>query len=164
MYETPDDLRRLQALIDESFAAAGDHLRSIFTEERRLDALQLSERLQGVNVLALATVTAAGEPRVGPVDGLFFRGEWYFGSSPESARFRHLRARPAVSAAHTRGEEMAVVVHGTAHELDKEAPEHRAFRDYLFEVYPDWDLWSAGAAYARIEAARMFTFGGAGGT
>ena len=160
MHETVEDLRALQALLDQSYEGAGEHLRSIFTPERRIPAADLPGLLRGVQVLALATVTARGEPRVAPVDGLFFRGRFHFGSAHSSARFRHLRARPAVSATHLRGEELAVVVHGRAHELDPRAPEHAAFRAYLNETYPGWDDadWTAGAPYARIDPAAMFTF------
>jgi uncharacterized pyridoxamine 5'-phosphate oxidase family protein len=160
VHETDDDLRELQALLDRSHANAGPHLRGIFTDDRRIPAAELPALLPGVQVLALATVTARGEPRVAPVDGLFFRARWYFGSGDDSARFRHIRARPAVSATHMRGEQLAVVVHGRAHELDPRAPEHAAFRAYLNETYPGWDEadWTAGAPYARIEPAAMFTF------
>lgn len=159
MHETEEDLRELQRLLDDSYAGAGEHLRRIFTEERRLSASQLSEMLHGVQVLSLATITAASEPRVAPVDGLFFRGRFWFGSSPTSARFRNIRARPQVSAAVTRGEELAVIVHGRAHEVDFGAPETQAFRDYCLEVYgEDWSGWGRGAAYARIEPAKMFSY------
>ncbi len=156
MHETPEDLTALQLLLDASHAAAGAHLRSIFHEERRIPAAELPALLPGVQVLNLATVTAAGEPRVAPVDGLFYRGSFWFGSAHDSARFRHLRRNPAVSAAHTRGEELAVIVHGTAHETD--VTDH-PFREYCLEVYgPSWEQWGAPAAYARIEARKMFTF------
>lgn len=159
MHETKEDLRELELLLDESLANAGDHLRSIFTEERRIGAEDLVSLLRGVQVLNLATVTASCEPRVAPVDGLFFRGHFYFGSSPDSVRFRHLGARPEVSAAHTRGEELAVVVHGLARRIDTETGPDRGFRGYAIEVYgPEWENWGAGAAYARIDAAKMFTY------
>jgi uncharacterized pyridoxamine 5'-phosphate oxidase family protein len=156
LYETEDDLQGLQRLLDESYARAGDHLRSVFTEERRIPAAELPDQLRGVQVLHLATVTASCEPRLAPVDGLFFRGRFWFGSSHRSARFRHIRARPQVSAAVTRGEEFAVIVHGSAHEVDTAIPETRPFRDYCIEVYGE-DL-SGSAPYARIEPATMFTF------
>ncbi len=157
MHETPEDLLELQRLLDESHASAGSHLRSIFTEERRLSATQLSEELPGVRVLSVATVTAGCEPIVAPVDGLFFRGRFHFGSSRDSVRVRHLRSRPQVSASHARGEELAVVVHGTARLIDAESSDQRGFRDYLIEVYgPGWEEWASGAAYAVIEARRMF--------
>ena len=94
MHETDEDLRGLQDLVDHSHAGAGEHLRAIFDDDRRIPAAELPALLAGVQVLALATVTARGEPRVAPVDGLFFRGRWHFGSSDRSARFRHIRARP----------------------------------------------------------------------
>jgi uncharacterized pyridoxamine 5'-phosphate oxidase family protein len=158
MHETDEDLAALQRLLDTSREAAGAHLRSIFDEEHRLDGAELAGLLTRVQVLNLATVTARCEPRVAPVDGLFYRGRWHFGSSPESARFRHLRHRPAVSASHVRGEELAVIVHGRATRIDLSAPEHEGFRSYLREVYGgSWDDWGAGAPYAVIEADRMYT-------
>lgn len=158
MHETADDLRALQQLLDDSRARAGTHLASIFTPELALSAEALAELMTGVRVLALATVTARSEPRVGPVDGLFYRGHWWFGSSPDSVRFAHIRRRPQVSAAHTEGEELAVVVHGVAHEVDVTAPERDGFRRYLVEVYGgDWEDWGAGAPYAWIEPTRMWT-------
>jgi uncharacterized pyridoxamine 5'-phosphate oxidase family protein len=161
-HETPEDIAELQRLLDESHAAAGPHLRNIFSDERRVSAADLPARLPGVQVLALATVTAKGEPRVAPVDGHFYRGKFHFGSSSRSMRFRHIRARPAVSATVTHGEEFAVVVHGTAVEFDIEQPENKPFRDYMIEVYgPEWETWyNENPPYARIEPAKMFTFGG----
>jgi hypothetical protein len=160
-HETEDDLRELQRLLDDSHAAAGDHLKRIFSDERRVSAADLPGHLTGVQVLALATVTAKGEPRVAPVDGLFYRGEFWFGSSPDSLRFRNIRERPAVSATITHGEEFAVVVHGRAVELTLDDPEASGFRDYIAEVKDeDFATWAAGHPYARIEASKMFTFGG----
>ena len=163
MHETPEDLQRLQRLLDESHAGGGSHLRSIFTDDRRLTAEELSERLTGVRVLNLATVTARCEPRVAPVDGHFYRGHFHFGSSPESVRFRHIRARPQVSATHTEGERLAVVVHGRAEVVDLGSAEEAGFRAYLIEVYgPDWESWGSSSPYARIDAERMYTFHFAG--
>src|SRR3954451_5855850 len=114
MHETQADLVALQELLDRSYASAGPHLLRIHTPERRLGAAQIAERLTGMRLLALATVTADGRPVVGPVDGILYRGAFHFGSSPDSARARHIRARPHVSATHLPGEELAVTVHGPA--------------------------------------------------
>src|ERR1700730_838647 len=132
MHETPTDLASLQDLLDRSAAAAGAHLRSIITEERRLSAHDVCSRLTGMSLLALATVTSDGRPMVGPVDGIFYRGAFHFGSSPDSVRFRHIRRRPYVSATHLPGEELAVTVHGRAVPVEvKSGP----FRESLLEVY-----------------------------
>ena len=90
MHETPEDLAALQALLDRSYESAGQHLKRIITPERRLTAEQLAERLTGMSLLALATATADGRPIVGPVDGVFYRGAFHFGSAADSVRFRHI--------------------------------------------------------------------------
>ncbi len=160
MYETDDDLRSLQEVLDTSYARAGSHLRSIWGEETRLGAAELNAELQGVQVLDLATVTPRGEPRVAPVDGLFFRGHLWFGSADSSQRFRNIRANPAVSAAITRGlETFLVIVHGRAIETDPRGPEAGGFAAYPREVYDfDWDAWHSDAPYARIEARTLLAF------
>ncbi|TCO56990.1 pyridoxamine 5'-phosphate oxidase family protein [Actinocrispum wychmicini] len=160
MYETHHDLEELQRLLDESYAGAGTHLRSITTPERRLDAAGVVSHTKGVRVLHLATVTARAEPRVSPVDSLFYRGHFYFGSSPESMKFRHIRQRPQVSGTVTAGEELAITVHGVAVQIDTAAPDQRGLRDYIVETYGAawWDEWGAGAPYARIDPTKMFTY------
>src|SRR6187200_1817787 len=131
MHETPADIARLQELIDRSYAAAGAHLLRIHSPERRLSAEQLAQRLQGMCLLALATVTGDGRPIVGPVDGIFYRGAFHFGSAPDSVRFRHIRARPQVSATHLPGEELAVTVHGRAVPVDVQDERNDGFRRAL---------------------------------
>ncbi len=160
MHETAADLAALQALLDRSYAASGQHLRRIITPERRLTAEQVAERLTGMCLLALATATADGRPIVGPVDGIFFGGAFHFGSAPDSVRFRHIDARPHVSATHLPGEKLAVTVHGRAVPVDIRSRAGAGFRQALLEVYgPDReDFIDSGPRYARIEADRMFTF------
>jgi Pyridoxamine 5'-phosphate oxidase len=161
MHETAEDLAALQELLDRSYAGAGRHLLAIHTPERRLTAEQVCERLQGMVLLALATVSSAGRPVVGPVDGILFRGALHFGSAPDSLRFRHIAARPWVSATHLPGEELAVTVHGRAQRVDTSAG---PFRQALLDLYTprygeDWAAFlDGGPVYARIDAERMFTY------
>lgn len=160
MYETEEDLRTLQDLLDSSYARAGDHLRSIWGEDSVLDAEAVSAELRGVEVLDLGTVNPRGEPRVAPVDGLFFRGHFWFGSAENSVRFRNIRRNPAVSGAITRGlETFLVIVHGQAVETDPRGPDADGFADYPREVYDfDWDAELPTAPYARIDAHTMLAF------
>jgi nitroimidazol reductase NimA-like FMN-containing flavoprotein (pyridoxamine 5'-phosphate oxidase superfamily) len=163
VHETAADLEALQGLLDESNAASGEHLRRIITPERRLDAAALAARLAGVRLLALATATADGRPIVGPVDGVFYRGAFWFGSAPDSVRFRHIRVRPDVSATHIEGEPFAVTVHGRAHIFDLRDPDAAGFRDALIEVYTPrygeaWIEFAEKHPFARIDARRMYTF------
>jgi uncharacterized pyridoxamine 5'-phosphate oxidase family protein len=165
MHETTDDVLWLQSLLDRSYQAAGEHLRSITTPPRRIPAAELPAILPGVQIIDLATVTQKGKPRVGPVDGLFFRARWYFSSAKTSLRYRNLEHSQNVSAAHTRGEEISIVVHGNALVFDLNHPDHAAFRDYASEVYVPLygDSWQKFAAspdifYARVDPELMFTF------
>jgi nitroimidazol reductase NimA-like FMN-containing flavoprotein (pyridoxamine 5'-phosphate oxidase superfamily) len=164
MQESPADIAALQELLDRSYDAAGPHLLRIHTPERRLSAEQVADRLTGMVLLALATVTADGRPIVGPVDGIFYRGALHFGSSPDSMRFRHIRQRPQVSATHLPGEELAVTVHGRAVPVDVRSDEHAGFRQALLDIYvprygPEWEEFlDSGPVYARIDADRMFTY------
>ena len=164
MHESRADIEALQQVLDKSYAGAGAHLLSIHTPERRLAADQVAERLSGMCLLALATATADGRPLVGPVDGVFYRGAFHFGSSPDSVRVRHIRSRPHVSATHLPGEELAVTVHGLAVPVDVRAAANAGFRQALLEVYvprygEEWEQFlDSGPVYARIDAERMFAF------
>ena len=165
MHETPADIEALQALLDRSYEAAGEHLLRIHTPERRLTAEQVAERLQGMVLLSLATVSSDCRPIVGPVDGVFYRGSFHFGSAPDSVRFRHIAKRPQVSATHLPAEELSVTVHGRAVPIDISDLENAGFRQTLLDIYAprygdDWetDFLDTGPVYARIEADRMFTF------
>ena len=164
MHETADDLAHLQALLDRSYESAGRHLRDVITRERRLSAADLADRLQGMCLLVLATVTRDGRPMAGPVDGIFYRGAWYFGSAPDSRRMTHIQHNAAVSATHLPSEEFSVTVHGRATVIDMHAREQSGFRQALLDIYvprygPDWETFlDSGPVYARIDAERIFTF------
>jgi nitroimidazol reductase NimA-like FMN-containing flavoprotein (pyridoxamine 5'-phosphate oxidase superfamily) len=162
MHENSDDIATLQDLLDRSYAAAGTHLRGIHSPHRRLSAADLVARLEGMRLLVLATVSKAGRPVTGPVDGVFHHGSFYFGTSPDAIRWRHLRHNPSVSATHLPSEDWAVIVHGVAVPVDTSRAHPDGLRATLLEVYtprygPQWeDFLDSGPVYARIEAQRMF--------
>jgi Pyridoxamine 5'-phosphate oxidase len=164
VHESPAEIAAVQELLDGSYAAAGPQLLRIHTPERRAGAEEVVARLTGMCLLVLTTVTADGRPIGGPVDGIFYRGSFHFGSSADSVRFRHIRARPYVTATHLPAEEFAVTVHGRAVPIDVAAPESSGFRQTLLDVYvprygTEWEEFlDSGPVYARIEAERMFAF------
>jgi hypothetical protein len=167
MLETPDELAALQRLLDDSAASGGPHLSDIISPERRLSAEQLCETLTGMRLLTVATVTADGRPLTGAVDGYFLHGCWYFSTSPDSVRMRHLRARPAISATHLPGEWLQVSVHGRAELFEFSdptygAPLKQAMLDHYLPIQgPSFEEWinsNEGASGARIVAEKMFTF------
>jgi len=165
MLETADDIGRLQELLDRSAAGAGPALRGIITDERRLSAAGVCRLLQGLRLLVVATVTDDGRPLAGPVDGFFLHGSFCFSSGRDSVRMRHLAARPAVSATHVPGQELAVTVHGRAELFDLNGPEGAELRQAMLDHYlplqgPAFETWldQVDAIGARIIAQKMFTF------
>jgi len=165
MLETPDEMHHMQELLDRSAAASGPHLRSIITDDRRLSADQVCQRLPGMCLLAPATVTADRRPLVGPVDGYLIHGSFHFSSGRNSVRMRHLAARPSVSAIHLPGDELAVTVHGRAELFALSDPAHRDLRRAMLDEYrpkqgPAFETWLDGEdpVGARIVAEKMFTF------
>jgi len=115
MHETPEDMERLQALLDRSIERAGAFLRSSFEmPEHSFSAEQLVRYLQGNQTVAFATVTAKEEPRIAPIGSLFFRGRFYIPTVATAARTRMVSARPAVSLTHFIGNDVAIIAHGNA--------------------------------------------------
>ena len=115
--ETPKEILALQRLLDASHAVSTPHLQSIVREGRVLSAQDVVTLLTGMKVIALATVTAAGHPRVSALDGHFLHGKWTFGTSGTSAKAKHMQRRPAVSIAHIDNEQLAVFSQGEVEQM-----------------------------------------------
>lgn len=159
MKETPEDLEKLQSLLDESIERAGDFLRAAFQmPELSLAADGLADALHGSLTVALATTTAKGEPRVAPTNAFFYRGRFHVPTVANSARARHVRKRPAVSLTYYRGNELAVIAHGRAELLSPEHPDFGEL-DALEREHSGVSVleWGEGV-YLRIEAEVMHTF------
>ena len=133
MLETPDELDRLQDLLDHSMAHGGPHLRDIVGPERRLNARQLVTRLTGMRLLARRPPTMACS--TAPVDGYFLHGTFWFSLGTEAVRTRHLTARPHVSATHLPSESLAVTMHGAAQRFDLRGPECANLRQAMLDHY-----------------------------
>lgn len=151
MNETPAELETLQNLLDRSAGDTRRHLTDIIGPQRRLSAQQLSRDLFGILVLNVATVTAAGEPRLSAVDGQFLHGHWYFSTATGSYKARHLATRPAVSVAYTPRDGYGVWAHGTAAALD--GAERERIDSYLSEVYGQpMEEMAEGIEFFRVDA------------
>lgn len=157
MHESPEDIQRLQDVLDASYARAGGHLTGIHTAQARLRADDLVGRLGGMNVFVVATTTRDGRPRTGPVDTFLYRGELRFGTAATAVRARHLARSPAVSATHVRGEALVVTAHGGARTLDMDGADED-FADFLGSHYgrATYDGFLKGSPYYGIEAEWLF--------
>ncbi|ANY06164.1 pyridoxamine 5'-phosphate oxidase family protein [Pseudonocardia sp. HH130630-07] len=165
MFETPDEMRSLQVLLDTSLAGSGSHLRSIVRPgESTLGAEQVVRVCRGMCTLAVATVTQRGEPRISGVDGHLLHGRWIVGTHRRAAKARHLAARPGISATFLRGEELGVFTHGHAVALNPEGagsdPAWPAVRAHLvdhYEAHGDDPFWDESIWY-RIDPTWMVAY------
>jgi uncharacterized pyridoxamine 5'-phosphate oxidase family protein len=159
MYETDDDVRRLQELLDRTLTRANPHLTSIVSPERRLSARQVVNYLHGTKHVAFATVNERGEPRVAPLDGVFVRGCFTVSTGGQAARLRHLRANPACSAVHMDGDRVGIVVHGGARILEQ-ADEGVEDLDRVWtEIYGSSPFsWGEGVVYMVVEPTSMWAY------
>jgi hypothetical protein len=152
MYETDEEHQTLQALLDTSLPRSSDHLRSIVKPgERTLTARQLTSVLTGMCTLSAATVTAKGAPRISAVDGHFLHGRWVFSTSGTAVKARHLRARPDLSVAHIRGDDLGVFTHGTAQFIEPDQPDWKPIDEHLTNHYGSspW-TWEDEIVYLRV--------------
>jgi hypothetical protein len=111
--ESAAELEWLDDVLRRSIDSAGPYLRSSFQmPEHSLAGAQLVRRLDGIAWVALATVTAKGQPRVAPIGALFRHGRFCAPILTKAARARHLRRNPAASLSLYEGSDFAVIVHG----------------------------------------------------
>ncbi len=115
MYETPDDIQQLQDLLERSIKQAGAFLRQSFEmPDHSLSARQLVHFWQGIQTIALATVTKKGVPRVAPIGAFLLRGHFCIPTVMTAARTKHILHYPVVSFTLYQGNDFAVISHGTA--------------------------------------------------
>jgi hypothetical protein len=159
MYETADDLEQLDDRLQASIERAGPFLRSSFQmPEHSLNAQKLTRAVPGVLQVALATVTAKGEPRVAPIGAFLYRGAFHIPTTMQAARVRHLRRRPAISLTLYDGIDFAVIAHGQAVILGEDAPEFETLieiqRGGQGETVRDW----GEGAFIRVDAETIYTY------
>ena len=159
MLESETDVCELQALLDRTLARANQHLLNIVKPERRLNARQVVQYLQGTKHVAFGTVNERGEPRVAPLDGVFIRGRFTVSTGGGAARLRHLRANPACSAAHMDGDTVGIVVHGRATIFGRGEPGVEEIEPVWSQIY-GWSPfeWGEGVVLMRIEPSSMWAY------
>jgi hypothetical protein len=158
--ETPQDLDWLQGMLNSSIERAGPFLRESFEmPDRSMTAGELVNRLDGEVNIAMASVTAGGEPRVAPIGAIFVRGRFHVPTVRGAARVRQLERNPAISLTYYEGIDVAVIVHGSAFFLpdtDTGYPEVEGlFRGLTGSMISDW---GADPLFIVVEPDRIFTF------
>jgi nitroimidazol reductase NimA-like FMN-containing flavoprotein (pyridoxamine 5'-phosphate oxidase superfamily) len=162
MRETPDELERLQTLLDDSIERASPFLRSSFEmPEHSLSAAQLVAHLRGALTVALGTVTTRGAPRVAPIAAFFEHACFYVPTVAEAARARHLARRPGASLTYFEGTDLAVIAHGQAAIVDADDPDFAAL-DAIQVEHGNQSVreWQGHGVYLRVQPATLFTYAG----
>ncbi|MEV0291757.1 pyridoxamine 5'-phosphate oxidase family protein [Kribbella sp. NPDC050820] len=160
MKETAAEISELQELLDAAYQRSTEHLRSIITGSRQLDAEALVRVLTGMCTLNVATVTARGEPRISAVDGHFLHARWVFSTAGSAAKARHLRARPAASISYVDGERIGVFSHGDVEFLTPEHPDFAEIEAHLTKFYGSSpSSWGPDIVYCRLQPSWMVGYG-----
>jgi uncharacterized pyridoxamine 5'-phosphate oxidase family protein len=159
MFETEDEVRELQDLMDRTLGRANPHLVNIVKPERRLSARQVVTYLQGTRHVAFGTVNERGEPRVAPLDGVFIHGRFTLSTGGAAARLRHLRANSACSAAHMDGDVVGIVVNGHATLIGQGDDGVEEIEPVWSEIY-GWSPfeWGEGVTFMRVEPTSMWAY------
>ena len=115
MRETAAELAELQALIDRSHAGAKPHMAGIIHPGKySLTAAQVVRLFDGMKTIAVAAPAPNGDPLVGPMDGWFLHGKFFWSSGGDAVRIKGLTKRPRASAVYYEGERFAITAHGHA--------------------------------------------------
>ena len=158
MFETEDEIDRLQAMFDAHLARANPHMTGIVTPERRLTARQVVTYLQGTKHVAFANVTARGEPRVSPMDAVFIHGRFTLGTGLEATKVAQLRRDPSCSAVHMDGDRIAVAVNGTVEWIRPGHADHDEIHATWTKTYESDPYTWGDVILFRIEPATMWAY------
>jgi uncharacterized pyridoxamine 5'-phosphate oxidase family protein len=159
MHESDAEIVELQRLLDRSMKNAGAHVRSIFNRNNWLSARQVCLHLQGVRQVAAATVTSAGEPRVAPIDAVFFHGKFCLSTDANWLRARHLAKRPALSLTYFESADPVIMVHGRAAFTKKNQKDFATLDSEWVKAYGNSILeLSDNVEFIRVEPTIMLAY------
>ena len=158
--ETAAEIAELQALIDHSHANARPHMREIIHPGTySLSAKQVVRLLDGMKTIAVAAPAPNGDPLVGPMDGWFLHGRFFFSSAGDAIRIKGLRKRPQASIAYYDGEKFAITAHGRAELMFDGHPEAGEIDAIFKEHYESSAFdWTEHGVYVRLDADRFYTY------
>jgi len=124
-----------------------------------LSARQVVRLLAGMRTIAVAAPAPNGDPLVGPMDGWFLHGRFFFSSGGDAVRIQGLRRRPRASVACYEGERFCVTAHGHAELMYAGHPDVAEI-DAIFRAHYGSSAfdWSARGVYVRLDADRVFTY------
>ncbi len=116
--QSPDDLARLQAVLDfSSETASASVAASVAEPSRTMNATELTEFWESVGLVAMTTVGASGQPHSAPVHARLLGDTLSLVIYEDTVRRRDLRHNPRVAFTTWSGLGTAVILYGRAEEV-----------------------------------------------
>ena len=135
MSESPETLRRLQQVIDQSGTSAGSAIRRNFIGGGwAMSAQEFVAFWRGGPMASISTVSSDGNVHVAPLEPKLVDGKFHIPTFPDSQRLRDHRANPRCAIAAWDGPYHAVIVYGTAREV-KGDPTNRTSETAMEQGY-----------------------------
>jgi len=156
--ETPEEMADIQRMFDAHMAHANPHMKAIVTRKNRLTAGQVCRYLDGTRIVAFATVTPSGKPRVSPLDSLFLHGRFTLSTDVKATRIAHLRANAACSAVYMEADRIAVVANGTVEWITREHIDHDEIHGAWMAQYGSDPYTWGDVVYFRIAPISMWAY------
>jgi putative heme iron utilization protein len=145
-------LSSLDSIIRNSLRQASSHTKKVYSQ----NPLTASEVVDLANsrVLTLAaTVRRDGRPHLSPTDLVVVDGVFYLGVDEATARYRNLKANPAVTIMLADGSKRQAILEGTTKFLDMNSMTAKKGLEALKKKYG----WVTDAL-AELQPAKVFTW------
>lgn len=117
MYESEEDIARLENIIQKTAKNAGSYLRdsAINMEKYSASAKKLTKFLGSNQTIVLATTNSKGHPKVALITSLFYKGHFYLPTVNRALRTRHIKKNNNISLAYfSNFKGLDITGHGTA--------------------------------------------------
>jgi len=152
--ETPETLRRLQEIIERSTASAGTAIKRNFIGGGwSMSAEEFVAFWDAGPMASVSTVSDRGRVHVAPLEPRLVDGKFYVPTFPDSQRLLDHRANGRCAIAAWDGPYRAVIVYGTAREVDSD-PTGRNEEAAGEQRYPSRGMVTIEIAPTRIYAIR----------
>jgi putative heme iron utilization protein len=142
----------LDSIIKNSLSQASSHTKKVYSQNP-LTAREVIELANSRILTLAATVRPDGRPHLSPTDLVAVDGVFYLGVDEATARYRNLKANPAVTVMLADDSKRQAILEGNAKFLDMKSGTTRKVLEALKKKY-GW----ATDALAEFEPSRAFTW------
>lgn len=142
----------LDSIIKASLIRASSHTRKVYSQNP-LSAAEVIELANSRVMTIAATVRPDGRPHLSPTDLVAVDGAFYLGVDEATARYRNLKANPAVTLMLAEGSKRQAILEGSAKFLDMTSETARKVLEAQKKKYG----WVTDVI-AEFQPAKIFTW------